>query len=269
MYGVEMASEGAKLEWHSTQQGEKSRNEVAFNRRCIVDCDLLTSQQAIRLSLQIDSGFSLKAPQNALGNVHWTTCLLPGTSLACCSPPTGRCSAPPAACRCCRRRLKGKYQTRWQRDAAPPAAWITTAAPPKALQSCPSMLHLQTEKYPAWDVISKELTAAGVQTVGAEAAFDMSELGKAVLVDVRPQTDHEQVGRPSMCTTGSVRPIGLAGWLTLCTYFTSTSPLGGLEHTCGTLMPSHLYCAAGSPQGLCLRACIPGHRLSLLSWRMG
>ncbi|KAI3426298.1 hypothetical protein D9Q98_008671 [Chlorella vulgaris] len=62
----------------------------------------------------------------------------------------------------------------------------------RQLRAAAAAVDSKTEKYPAWDVISKELTAAGMQTVGAEAAFDMSELGKAVLVDVRPQTDHEQ-----------------------------------------------------------------------------
>lgn len=39
--------------------------------------------------------------------------------------------------------------------------------------------------------MSRELVAAGVQSLSPEQAFDEVELGRAVLVDVRPASDHE------------------------------------------------------------------------------
>jgi hypothetical protein len=69
----------------------------------------------------------------------------------------------------------------------------------------PFLSPIQTDKYPAWEVIYAELTSAGVQTVSAEDAFDMSELGKAVVVDVRPTQDHQQVGGgPPACCRGAL-----------------------------------------------------------------
>lgn len=43
---------------------------------------------------------------------------------------------------------------------------------------------------PNWEVISAELSERRVGSISPEAAFDAVELGKAVLIDVRPAADH-------------------------------------------------------------------------------
>jgi len=49
-------------------------------------------------------------------------------------------------------------------------------------------------KYPAWEAIFDELSVKyGTRTVTPEDAFDMVELGQAVLVDVRPQSEFDKV----------------------------------------------------------------------------
>ncbi|KAI7837943.1 hypothetical protein COHA_008249 [Chlorella ohadii] len=47
-------------------------------------------------------------------------------------------------------------------------------------------------KYPGWEVIYRDLTAAGIPSLTPEEAFDEVELGRAVLIDVRPPEDHEK-----------------------------------------------------------------------------
>ena len=57
----------------------------------------------------------------------------------------------------------------------------------------PPFLSVQADtKLPPWNAIYADLTAAGVDSLSPEDAFDMSELGKAVVIDVRPKQDHEQ-----------------------------------------------------------------------------
>jgi hypothetical protein len=47
--------------------------------------------------------------------------------------------------------------------------------------------------YPGWEEIFRQLAAAKTRSVSPEEAFDMSEMGQAVLIDVRPREDYEKV----------------------------------------------------------------------------
>lgn len=46
--------------------------------------------------------------------------------------------------------------------------------------------------YPGWEEIFRQLAAAKTRSVSPEEAFDMSEMGQAVLIDVRPREDYEK-----------------------------------------------------------------------------
>lgn len=58
-------------------------------------------------------------------------------------------------------------------------------------------LPLQADvKYPAWESIYAELSGKyGTRTVSPEEAYDMAQLGNAVVIDVRPKEDFDKACR--------------------------------------------------------------------------
>ncbi len=68
---------------------------------------------------------------------------------------------------------------------------LPPTCPPPASHSEPS---LQADaKYPSWESIYAELSGKyGTRTVTPEEAFDMAQLGNAVVIDVRPKEDFDK-----------------------------------------------------------------------------
>lgn len=119
--------------------------------------------------------------------------------------PVARCSQRRALAASPAARLRRLAPRRLQRVAAAAAtaqstklpAWVSIWVSSERLDVklldgactncvCPSHALVQEEMY-------KQLSRAGVQSLGPEQAFDAVELGRAVLIDVRPQEDHDKV----------------------------------------------------------------------------
>lgn len=75
--------------------------------------------------------------------------------------------------------------------ALPSSVPLPPTCPPPASHSEPS---LQADaKYPSWESIYAELSGKyGTRTVTPEEAFDMAQLGNAVVIDVRPKEDFDK-----------------------------------------------------------------------------
>lgn len=89
-----------------------------------------------------------------------------------------------------------------RRAFAPAAAPRSRPLPRRQLRTAAAAADTQADaKYPGWERIFGELSNKySTRTVNAEQAFDMVGMGKAVLIDVRPQEDHDK-GAPkgSIC----------------------------------------------------------------------
>ncbi|KAL4448389.1 hypothetical protein ABPG75_005608 [Micractinium tetrahymenae] len=100
----------------------------------------------------------------------------------------------------CRATVAAPASSPWasRRAFAPAAAPSVRSAAPRRQLRC---LAVSTEvkadaKFPAWEAIYAQLTGKyGTRTVSPEEAFDMAQLGKAVVIDVRPREDFDK-GRP-------------------------------------------------------------------------
>lgn len=74
-------------------------------------------------------------------------------------------------------------------------------------------------KLPPWESISAQLSETGIASLSPEAAYDAVELGKAVLIDVRPASDHEKahpkgsISVPAFLVINSPSGSDFAKWL--------------------------------------------------------